>query len=273
MYIKLLNETNESENFEVGNKAAVLGELVNLSILVPNGFVINTQAYKDFSLEGPHVIEFEDELFKAFDDLGARRVAVRTSVVTDDSVGATWAGQLESYLNITREKLLDYIEECWRSIKSDNAVAYAEDKGLPDEDLTIAVIIQEMVDSDSSGIIYTKNPNTQKTDELLIEATFGLGELLVEGMITPDRFFVDKQSKDLKTQQIEEKESMLVYRNFENQEVSVAEDKRSKPAINETQIKELTDLALKIEEHFQSTVYIEWAIQDNKIYILQARKI
>lgn len=271
-YIKNFSEISKDDKDEVGGKAASLGEITNLKISIPAGFVITTKAFEEFREGIPQ--ELEDEILKAFDELGTSRVAVRSSAVSEDSSSASWAGQLESFLNIGRDNLIDYIKECWNSIDSDRAVAYAEDKNLTEKDLVVAVIVQKMLDSEASGVLFTKNPINNK-EEILIEGIYGLGELIVQGMITPDNFIVDKKTLNVESSDIVDKETMLVFGSFEkgNIEVSVPESKRNKPCLTKEQIKELVELGIKIEKHFGSPQDIEWAIEGEKVYILQSRPI
>lgn len=245
-YIKTFDQINKSSVKKVGGKGASLGEMINAGIPVPIGFVITTNAYNKTITS-----DFEKEIIKAFKNLQTKKVAVRSSAIAEDSYTASWAGQLESYLNVERKYLIGKIKECWRSIASERANSYASEKNLSKEQLTVAVIVQKMVDSQVSGVTFTANPITNNLNEIMIESGFGLGESLVGGMITPDNFIVDKKTLKVKSKTIQDE-----------------------PSLSDKQIKELAKLCLRIESLFKNPQDIEWAIdRAQKIWILQSRPI
>lgn len=271
-YIKLFSEINKNNTSEVGGKGASLGEMTQAGIPIPLGFVVTVDTYKEFiGQELP--VDVRDQILEAFDQLGAERVAVRSSAVAEDSSAASWAGQLESYLNTTRDTLIENIRKCWNSIKSERALAYAAEQNLPEDKLQVAVVVQKMVDSEASGVIFSVNPITKDNNEIMIEAGFGLGEMLVQGMITPDNFIVDKTNFQIKERTIETQEKMLVYKDGLNQEVEVPKDKQSKQCIGDKDVEELARLAVRIEEHYGFPCDIEWAKQGDDLFIVQSRPI
>lgn len=272
MYVKKFTEITKNDVSLVGGKGASLGEMTNAGIPVPSGFVVTTDVFRIYSdKEIPQNVQ--EEILKAFDDLGAERVAVRSSAVAEDSSTASWAGQLESYLNTTRENLIENIKKCWNSIKTQGALAYASEQNLPEEKLAVAVVVQKMVDSEASGVIFTVNPISKNKDEAMIDTCPGLGELLVQGMVNPDDFVVDKNTLEIKERKISMQEMMMVYQDGETKEVPVTEEKKSEPVLNDEQIKELVVLAKRIEEHYQFPQDIEFGIERGKIFILQSRPI
>lgn len=270
--IKKFSEISKDDVKEVGGKGASLGEMTQAGIPVPSGFVVTSQTYRQFeNSEIP--IDVKEEMLKAFDELEAERVAVRSSAIAEDSKTASWAGQLESYLNVTRGDLIDNIRECWNSIKSERALSYASEQNLSEDQLFVAVVVQKMVNSESSGVMFTQNPITHDTSEIMIEAGFGLGEMIVQGMITPDNFVVDKQTLEMKSKDIQTQETMMVFQDGQNMEVPVPADKKSEPSLSETQVRKLAELGIKIEDHYGMPMDIEWAMEKEKIYIVQARPI
>lgn len=271
-YIKKFSEISKDDVSEVGGKGASLGEMSNADIPVPPGFVVTAQTYKQF-VKSELPVDVVEEILKAFDELTATRVAVRSSAVAEDSKTASWAGQLESYLNVTRDELLDKVRECWNSIKSERALAYAAGQNLPEEQLVVAVVVQKMVESEFSGVMFTINPITHEANELMIEAGFGLGEMLVQGMITPDNFIVDKQTLEIKSRDIQTQETMLIFQDGQNQEVPVPKDKKSESAITDQEVKQLAELGIKIEADYGTPQDIEWALEGGKLYIVQVRPI
>lgn len=242
--IKKFSEISKEDVNLVGGKAASLGEMTRFGIEIPPGFVITTENFQK--------LLDEDEIFKAFDNLDAEKVAVRSSAVAEDSLQSSWAGQLETYLNIPKENLIEKIKECWDSINSERALDYVSSLNMSENDLQVAVVVQKMVNSRSAGVIFTANPVTNNTNEIMIESVLGLGESLVQGSVTPDNFVIDKESGYIKGKDI-------------------AQDEQS---IYDEDIEKLVELARKIEAHYGKPQDIEWAIdKENKIWILQSRPI
>jgi len=272
MLIKTFQEISKEDVLEVGGKGASLGEMAKVGIPVPPGFVITTRIYKNFSQEELPA-DVEHEIYQAFDHLKAERVAVRSSAVVEDSSSASWAGQLESYLNVKREDLIKSIRDCWNSIHSERALSYAAQNSISEEDLVIAVVVQKMIEPEASGVMFTVNPVTKNNGEIMIEAGFGLGEYLVQGIITPDNFILDKSTLEIKNKNIQTQEKMLLYQNGKNQEISLSEEEGEKQSISGEQVKELAKLGVKIENHYGRPQDIEWAIEQGEIYILQSRPI
>lgn len=272
MYIKFLNEINKDNLSEVGGKGASLGEMINIGLPVPNGFVITTQAFKDFS--GKEMSkEFEREVSEAFKKLNAKRVAVRSSAVAEDSINASWAGQLDSFLNTTQKDLFINIQKCWDSIRSERAQIYTSDKKLSKNQMKVAVVVQKMVDSEVSGVMFTANPVSGNKEEIMIEAGWGLGEMIVQGMITPDNYIINKGSLEIVSKEINSQEKMLIYKDNRNQEVEVPLEMQSQQKLTEGQIIELAKLAVSIENHFGYPQDIEWAIAKEQMFILQSRPV
>lgn len=243
MYIKNFNDISKEDVNLVGGKASSLGEMTKIGIPVPTGFVITTAAKGQINKE---------EILKAFDLLKTKKVSVRSSAVAEDSQKASWAGQLETYLNVSREDLISKIKECWNSVKSDRVLSYAGRQNLSEEQLAMAVIIQKMIDSKASGVMFTANPVSQNKNEMMIESVLGLGEALVQGSVTPDNFIVDKESLEIKSKDLQ----------------------NDKQTISDENVKKLTKIGKRIEDHYGSPQDIEWAIDEqNKIWILQSRPI
>ena len=271
-FIKLFDDVNKDGIELVGGKALSLIRLIQASLPVPQGFVITTEAYRNLKNVGVSS-ELKDAILDAFDVLGAEVVAVRSSAIAEDSSDASWAGQFESYLNVNREQLIDSVEKCWASASSDTVKAYAEGKSTDKDQLAIAVVVQKMVNSEVSGVAFSVNPVTKDTDEIMIEAIYGLGELLVQGMITPDNYIVDKLSLEVKENVTKIKSTMQVYKNGENIEQPVPDNMRGKSCLIDGQIVELSKLINKVEQYYGTAQDIEWALEDSKFYIVQSRPI
>lgn len=291
-----------------GGKGANLGELTSAKINVPNGFVITADAYKAFLKENgiDKIIEKnlreasfdESTLLKAaeyfrkliisgkfskemqqlitdkYRSLGENiRVAIRSSATAEDLPDASFAGQQESYLNVQSiDDILSKILKCYASLWGNRAVSYRLHQGYDQTCVSIAVIVQEMVESEKSGVLFTINPLSQNADEMQINASYGLGESVVSGRVTPDSYIVQKDGKLLETT-IGSKKTKIVYGSKDTIEIAVDEDKRKARVLNDNEISELVNCGLKIEKHYHMPMDIEWAVKDNKVYILQARAI
>ena len=291
-----------------GGKGANLGELTSAKINVPNGFVITADAYKAFLKENgiDKIIEKnlkdasldESTLLKAaeyfrnliisgkfskeiqqlitdkYRSLGENiRVAIRSSATAEDLPDASFAGQQESYLNVQGiDDVLYKILKCYASLWGNRAVSYRLHQGYDQTCVSIAVIVQEMVESEKSGVLFTINPLSQNADEMQINASYGLGESVVSGRVTPDSYIVQKGGKLLEST-IGSKKTKIVYGSKDTVEIAVDEDKRKARVLSYNEISELVNCGLKIEKHYHMPMDIEWAVKDNKVYILQARAI
>ena len=291
-----------------GGKGANLGELISANINVPKGFVITADSYKTFLKENGiekiirnklrEVSGDEGQLLKAADyfreligsgnfssetkkliedkykSLGENiRVAIRSSATAEDLPDASFAGQQESYLNVQGiDDVLSKILKCYASLWGNRAVSYRLHQGYDQTCVSIAVIVQEMVESEKSGVLFTINPLSQKADEMQINASYGLGESVVSGRVTPDSYIVRKTGKLIETT-IGSKETKIVYGNKNTVEIAVNEEERKKRVLDDNEISGLLNCGLKIEKHYGIPMDIEWAIKDNKVYILQARAI
>lgn len=272
-FIKKFSEISKEDTESVGGKGASLGEITKAGIQVPPGFVVTAQTHQKF-INDSIPVDVEEEILKAFDELDAQIVAVRSSAIAEDSSQASWAGQLETYLNVSRDNLINKIRECWNSIKSERALSYAGGQNLSEDKLFVAVVVQKMIESKASGVMFTVNPISKDSNEMMIEAGFGLGELLVQGLITPDNFIIDKNTLEIKSRDIQTQDTMLVFQDGANTEVPVPEDKKNEQAIPDEIVKELAKMGKRIESHYGKPQDIEWATDDqDKIWILQSRPI
>ena len=273
MLIKTLENISKDDVGLVGGKGASLGEMLSAGFPVPPGFVITTKAYLQFNNQEPSP-DVKEEIFKAFDGLKTNRVAVRSSAIAEDSKTASWAGQLETYLKVGRESLIDKIKECWNSIKSERAIQYASQQNLSHNQLLVAVVVQKMIVSEASGVMFTLNPVTNYQNEIMIEACFGLGEMIVQGKITPNNFVLNKKTLEIKSRDIQIQDKMLVLKDGKNIEISVPENKKNKQVVSDNFIKKLGEIAIKIENNYSTPQDIEWAIDRvGKIWILQSRPV
>lgn len=306
--ILLLNQISRDNINLCGGKGANLGELMKIGIPVPAGFVILAEAFekfleetdinveieakwkkiniadiesveesseilRDLILKGKMPKEIEKEILDAFKQLKAKYVAIRSSATAEDSKIDSWAGELETYLNTTKEDLIENVKKCWASLFSPRALFYRAKRNLWDKKISIGVVVQKMVQSEISGVCFTVHPMTKDKNQMIIEACWGLGEILVSGQITPDTYVIEKNSLNILGINKNRQEKMVVQTEKGTKVLSVPKPKREKQKLSTRQIKELTKLCLKIEGHFQSPQDIEWALEKNEFFILQSRPI
>ncbi|MFB6217443.1 MAG: phosphoenolpyruvate synthase, partial [Candidatus Aenigmatarchaeota archaeon] len=201
-------------------------------------------------------------------------VAVRSSATAEDLPTASFAGQQETYLNVSGlEDLYDSIKKCIASLFTDRAIHYREDKGFDHFKVKLSVGVQEMVNSLSSGVLFTIDPDSGFEKVVFINGGWGLGELVVRGDINPDEYVYFKPTHKMIYRELGEKEKEIVREDGKNVEREVEEERRNEFVLSEDEVEELSEYAIKIEEHYGKSMDIEWAKdrRNNRLYILQAR--
>ncbi|MBI4117855.1 MAG: hypothetical protein HY453_02135 [Parcubacteria group bacterium] len=306
--IRSFSEISKSDVALVGGKGASLGEMTRVGIPVPSGFVIVASAFDEFLRETDLTQEIsaqiakvnyeniasvesasngirdlisdarfpeslQKEVMNAFTALDAEFVAVRSSATAEDSSMASWAGELETYLNTTDESLLMNVKKCWASLFTPRAIVYRNEKGMKDTHVSVAVVVQKMVQSEISGITFTVHPVTKDKNQMIIEAAFGLGEFIVGGHVTPDAYVIDKRDISLLDVNVSVQEHELRYRDGSNQKILVSPEKKFQQKLNGEQIQSLANLCLDIEHHYGFPCDIEWAYEKDRFYIVQSRPI
>jgi pyruvate,water dikinase len=299
----------------VGGKGANLGELVRAGIPVPRGFCVSAGAYRRFlELTGVDG-QIEAELRKhagneagTVDDLSHRiralfgkhelaeelsrplldayrllsrtrapaRVAVRSSATAEDLPGFSFAGQQDTYLGIHGEEaVLDAVRRCWASLWTPRAIAYRETRGFRHEDVYIAVVVQEMFPSEVSGVLFTVDPLTGDRRRVLVNASWGLGEAIVSGLVTPDHWVLDKGTGKIREERIGEKSERIDQETAGSGVVhcKVADAQRVRLSLSRSQLAELAGIGRAIETHYGYPQDVEWGYADGKFAILQAREV
>ena len=307
-YTKSLSKLSNKDVAVAGGKGASLGELLQAKVLVPSGFVVLTDAFDRFlddtdlrqevlaqlnkvDQDKMHTIERASEriqqmilqadmpkeiaetISKDFSSLGAKYVAVRSSATAEDSDSATWAGQLETYLNTTQETLLENVKKCWASLFTPRAIFYRFEKGLKKSNVSVAVVVQEMIESEKAGVAFSVHPVTQDKNQMIIEAGLGLGEAVVSGAITPDSYVVSKKNNKIININIHEQTKVLYKKNGGGNEWKDLYDKGAEQVLNEKDILKLAETIKKIESHYKTPQDIEWAYANGEFYITQSRPI
>lgn len=204
-------------------------------------------------------------------------VAVRSSALSEDGGGASSAGLYESYLNLCDEAaVLEGVARCYRSLWAPRAVQYRAFKGLDSSREAMAVVVMEMVPARVAGVAFTVNPITRDADEIMINASWGLGEAIVSGRVTPDSFVVRKADLSIAGREIYEKEIMVTPNPAGASgtvTVEAPETKRHAPALSDPELLELARLCLNVERHYGGPQDVEWAFDDRALYLLQSRPI
>ncbi|GAA3686235.1 phosphoenolpyruvate synthase [Lentzea roselyniae] len=274
----------------VGGKAANLGELTRAGLPVPQGFCVTTDAYRAVAeadelasttpenarrtlLETAVPQEIRDAIVAEYRKLGdSVPVAVRSSATAEDLPFASFAGQQDTFLNVVGEDaVVDAVRRCWASLWTDRAVSYRETNGIDHTTTYLAVVVQRMVQSAVSGVMFTANPVTGKRDQIVIDASPGLGEAVVSGAVNPDHFVVD--GAEIAERRLGDKK--LVIRSLPGggtEHVDIGENEE--PCLTDGQIHALAVLGRKVQAHYGSPQDTEWAIDaDGELHLTQARPI
>jgi pyruvate,water dikinase len=309
MAVLWLDEISAGDLETVGGKGASLGELTGAGLPVPPGFVVTAGTYRSFIeeaeideelfaavdldvddsaaladaadraqeliLETPFPDELQTEILESYHEVGNGEafVAVRSSATAEDLPDASFAGQQETFLNVTEEALLDRVRECWASLFTQRAIYYRQEQGFDHSAVNIAVVIQQMVDAEKSGVMFTSHPSTGDAT-MIIEAAWGLGEAVVSGAVSPDNYVIDRDDRSMDVT-IAEKKVMHEKDEATGQTIEreVPEDKRTQRVVSDNEIDALMDLGERVEDHYGEPQDVEWAIVDGDVYMLQSRPI
>jgi pyruvate,water dikinase len=321
------SEISKDDIPKVGGKGANLGELTKAGLPVPEGYCVTAEAYyyfldktkirdkilealsgldvsktkdlnesakkaKNLILKSKIPAEIEKEIKKAYQKLGEGKniyVACRSSATAEDLPDASFAGQQATFLNVSGgDAVVKAVLGCWASLFEPRAIFYREEKGFDHFKVGIAVPVQKMVQSEKSGVMFTIDPVDNNQEKITIEAGYGLGELVVLGAITPDRYWVDKKTLKILDKEINSQDWMLVRgekgkgKKVQIQEagdegvnvrMDVSKDKKDKQKLTDEEIIKLAEIGKKIEDHYSFPQDTEWAFEEGKIYMLQSRPV
>jgi pyruvate, water dikinase len=306
--IRNFDKINKDDVELAGGKGASLGEMSQAGIRVPPGFVVLSTAFEKFIVETgisadidaklhavdhktvssvdnasekiqaiimgrDFPIDIAQEVLKYFDELDEKFVAVRSSATAEDSASAAWAGQLDTFLNTTEKNLCENIKKCWASLFTPRAIFYRFENGLHGDHISVAVVVQKMVDSEISGVAFSVHPVTQDRNQLIIEAGFGLGESIVSGQITPDSYVVEKDDFGILDINVSEQSKGLFRSPAGGNEWKNLGEEGEKQKLTGKQIIELAKLVVQIENHYGFPVDVEWAYEGGEMFITQSRPI
>ena len=292
----------------VGGKGANLGELTRAGLPVPPGFVITAEAYLDAMDHGGvrhDLVEIEtetnpddaraletacarmqeliakagvgaalrQEIERAYSTLDADRVAVRSSATAEDTAGTSFAGMNRTFTDVAGvDAVVDRVVDCWASLFSPRVVVYRRARDVRAEP-AIAVVVQQMVESERSGVMFTADPVTGARERLVIEAAFGLGEVVVSGQVEPDTYVVAKDGPRLIDVRIGRQTHKIVRTAQGDKRVDLDDAQASARVCDDAEILALAALGLRVESHYGEPQDVEWAIAKRRTYLVQSRPI
>lgn len=304
------SEIDKSSLPKVGGKGANLGEMTKAGFPIPRGFCVTAQAYFDFldkagirkkieqELKGLNTDDtkklnaaskavkkiivsakmpedLKKEIKEAYKKIGSSEfVAVRSSATAEDLPDASFAGQQATFLNIKGEnEVVDAVQKCWASLYEPRAIFYRVEKKFDHMKIGLSAIVQKMVQSDVSGIVFTVEPVSNDRDRLLIEAGYGLGEAIVSGSVNPDRYTITKKDVEIEEKEIAKQNWKVTKVKDGNKHIKIPPEDQRKQKLPDEDIKKLAKIAADIEKHYKKPQDIEWAYDDGELYIVQSRPI
>jgi pyruvate,water dikinase len=307
------SEVAKSDIALVGGKGANLGEMLRAGIPVPDGFIVTSQSWyyfidstglrdeirseltnlnrhdskqlqetseriknKILSKEVPSEIAQKIiELYHELTQGKKSRVAIRSSATAEDLPDASFAGQQATFLNVEGDdNVVETVKKCWASLFEARAIFYREEQHFDHFKVGIAVPVQQMIQSESSGIMFSIDPVTNDTNTIIIESIYGLGEYIVGGVVNPDHYEVDKNSLEIKSKKIaKQTHKMTLSIEGTNADVPVGQQWQEQQKIADEHIRTLAQLSIKLEQHYGKPQDSEWAYQNGKVYIVQTRPI
>jgi phosphoenolpyruvate synthase/pyruvate phosphate dikinase len=270
-----LGDPNSFDTNLVGGKAASLSRLARVYPRVPDGFCLPVTV-----MGKAHPYDLQNEITGAISDLMACHrlpdfvAAVRSSAVDEDGAEVSFAGQHRTYLNISGpEAIMKAVVSCWESAYSEHALAYRRNQGLSAGRIQMGVLVHQLVAADVSAVVFSANPVTGDGGEILINASWGLGESIVDGTVTPDTFIVRKPDLSITSRVIADKELMTVIVPGGTHQALVPNFLRREASLSEEQVIEVAQLAISLEITMGFAVDIECAYTGGELYLLQCRPI
>lgn len=311
MAVRWFHEVGAKHIDEVGGKGANLGEMTRAGFPVPTGFCILASAYSNMVHQGnlwPQMqLELESikdvastetaarrirslieeqamtedlrgRILRAYEQLTVRseRVAVRSSATAEDLPEASFAGQQDTYLGVVgAEQLIEAIRRCWASLWTGRAIAYRNRNGYDHQSVRLSVVVQILVEPEAAGVLFTANPLTGRKDEMLVNASYGLGETIVSGRVTPDVFCLSRSVPlEIRHRTLGTKElSVHALSGGGTVEHQEPQARREKFCLNEATLEHLVRMGMQVENHYSHPQDIEWALADGKMYLLQTRPV
>lgn len=316
IYVLDINRVKGDDLQLVGGKALGLGNLYRQGVKVPEGFIVTTDAYSDFMKQtnlNSHIMgllndlntydmeslvevstkikrsfmdsdfpeTISEKIVRAYISYGEGLVAVRSSATAEDLPKFSFAGQQSSFLNLVGSRdVVKHVQQCWASLFEPRAMFYRHQNGMDQIDIAMAVIVQDMVQPDCSGVLFTVDPVSGDTESIVIDAVLGLGESLVSGYTDPDHYVLEKSSLII-TEKYPSKQEWMLTRDLNGESGTGETNIWVKVSVNKQNIQKLTDIQIvvlagigrEIEEMFDNPQDIEWAKEGEDFYIVQSRPV
>ena len=269
---------------KVGGKGAGLGRLAG-DFAVPPAFIVTTDAFNRWGECRHNSSDPPDDMIQAvgaaYDTLGTlcdtddpTRVAVRSSAVDEDGSDNSFAGQHETFLNVKGDgAVARAIVRCWSSLDGHVAMDYRRQSGIAVNNAIMAVVVQQMVPADVAGVAFSANPITGDLGQVVINSSWGLGESVVSGTVTPDMYTINKSDDSLVSSQISNKTKMTISKTDGAEEVTVPKIMRDQSSMSDGQVLDVARLTASLEKAEGHPVDIEWAFVKDNLYLLQCRPI
>ena len=308
MQVIPLSKVRKEDELLCGHKGAQLGELAFIGLPVPDGFIVTTEAYANFmtksglaeQIEGALLqidpvmhpdlsvvseeikgwatqIEIDDglkkEIMSAYRSLGVKFVAVRSSPIVADDIGVYLAGRLATTMDVAEENLIENIKRCWLSLYSSRGLEYLFSKQLVHKQVIVAVVVQALVDAQVSGAMYCGKLGPTQEDCLIVEAGWGLGETVVSGIVTPDRYVVNIKEFTVSESAVGRQMKEYVRQGDKLRFVDVPEDRMNARKLTDEQVRELAALYQKTFEHYKVPQKMEWALSNGSLFVVQTRPL
>lgn len=304
MFVEFLSGIKRPKVSELGGKGYSLAILINSGFNVPKGFVIISDAFfehlkrnnlmekieklaaeinennfkekskdiRNLILDGEIPEETVSEVKDYLKKLNTPSVSIRSSAVSEDSLKASFAGLHDTFLNVKSEPnlVLANMKKCWASLFNKRAVIYRIKKEIPHLE-GMAVVVQEMIPAEVSGIAFTVHPLDEKS--LLVEASYGIGDMIVSGRVEPDGYTIDRETLEIGERKIGRKNKMNTIKGEETKIIDVKKKLAERQALSDNKVKEIAVTSLKVEKIFNYPQDIEWCISNNKLWLLQSRSI
>jgi pyruvate,water dikinase len=311
-FVLWFNEVTKEDVGVVGGKGANLGEMTRAGFPVPPGFIVTADAYYHYLQENhldeeiQHILNevtYEDQksleqasmnikklilqgkmseqltraISSAYDTLSEKQdllVAVRSSATAEDLPTASFAGQQETFLNVKgKENVLQKVKQSWASLFDARAIFYRHENQYDHFKIGIAIPVEKMIESEASGVMFTVDPVTNDRSKITIEAIYGLGEMIVQGQVTPDHYEVDKNTLTILTRKIAPQTAKFIKLGPENKVVKVTSHEQNVQKITDEEITQLAKLGQQLEEHYHFPQDAEWAVENGNIYLVQTRPV
>lgn len=273
-FVLSLDDPQATDIHLVGAKAARLATMRQAGFPVPAGFVVPTHVFR-VAPHGEITPDVEAAIETAYAALGEQAVvAVRSSAAQEDGTAASFAGQFDSFLGIVGvAKVVRHIERCWQSVTSQRAQAYYQRAGIEAADVEMAVLVQVLVDAEAAGVLFTLNPYTGAEREMVLEASWGLGEAVVSGDVSPDQYVVEAFAEQILERRIATKRITVRRSSRGTETVALSPAQQTAAVLNDLQLIELVRLGDRVHGHFGAPQDIEWALKDGSWWIVQARPL